>query len=132
MIGSAQSEHTAIHEKNIALMYENTQLKQTIVSLKEKVITLQQEAMASKNQPIPPKDKLSDEAEKILLFLTEYRDVTSKQVAHFTKLDFTRTDYWLKELARGNMIIAALSIRSPTTYSIGESGREYLINNNMI
>lgn len=125
--------------KDNALLKENAELKQTIaslkdeiVSLKQKIVTLQQEATESKNQPITPRNKLSDEAEKILMFLTEHREVTSKQVAHYVFLDFTTTDYWLKELVRDRMVHAAISIKTPTKYSIGQGGRDYLINNNMI
>ena len=122
-----------------ALMAENAELKQTIASLKEeivsmkqKILTLQHEANKPQNHAVLPKEQLSDEAEKILMFLNAHRDVNAKQVAHYTSLEYKKADYWLKELVRGHMIIATLSIGSPTTYTIGQSGREYLINNNMI
>ena len=125
--------------KDKALIVENAKLKKTlaslreeIASLKEKIVTLQQEVKASKRQTITQPKKLPGEAQKILMFLSEHREATSKQVAHIVSLDYKRTDYWLKGLVKDRMVHAVISIGKPTKYSIGQNGTEYLMSNNMI
>lgn len=125
MIGSIQSEHAALHEQRIALMTENAELKQKIAGLQQEMVDLKTSPQVSVND-------LSEEAQNILLFLAKYKDVTSDQVARNISADLTRTEYWLNKLADDNMVHAAYSMMSPTTYSIGQKGREYLVNKNMI
>lgn len=77
--------------------------------------------------------KLSKEAEKVLMFLTEYNEVTASQIANGISLNLNRTKYWLDTLNVAGMIHASFSMmRNTTTYSIAAGGRKYLFNNNMI
>lgn len=77
-------------------------------------------------------DKLSEEAEKVLMFLTKNTDVTASQIAHGISINLTRTEHWLDTLDEAEMIHAFYSMMSETTYAIAAGGRKYLINNNMI
>ena len=125
MIGRIQSEHAAMHEQRIALMTENAELKQQIA-------TLQQEIVSLKIPTSKPDDDLSEEAQKILLYLTKYKYVDARQIAYSASLDLTRTEYWLGELSKKKMVYVSRAINSPNTYSLAQKGREYLITNKLI
>lgn len=125
MIGGIQSEHAALHEQRIALMTENAELKQ-------KIAELQQEMLDLKNPTLTPDKSLPEEAQKILLLLTKYKGIAADQVAHNVSIDLTRAEYWLGELSEKKLVYASYSIMAPTTYSIGQKGREFLISNNLI
>jgi predicted HTH transcriptional regulator len=123
--------------KDKALRMENAELKKTIASLKEEIVLLKQKIAILQqkgidSQPTFHPNKLPDDAEKILIFLSEHRYVTSKQVSHYLALDYRKTEYWLKELVKERIINASISIGAPTKYSISQGGREYLTDNDMI
>jgi hypothetical protein len=132
MIGGIQSEHAAMHEQRIELMTENAELKQTIAALKGEIIALQQETANLKNPSQDQTKKLSEEAEKILMFLTKYERIYAGQIANGISLDPTRTKYWLGVLKNDDMVYAAYNMMDDTRYSIGQGGREYLVVNNLI
>lgn len=132
MIGGIQSEHAAIHEKRIELMTENASLRQTISSLEQKIFELQREITNIKNKPTDKIDKLPEEAEKILLYLTRHEDVSSGQIAHGISLDLVRTEYWLGELSDKEFVYSSLIMEEETTYFLAQKGRGYLINGNLI
>lgn len=125
MIGGIQSEQAALHEQRIALMTENAELKKQIATLQKEI--------EKSNTPQPNSiDKLSEEAQKVLLLLTKHTDITAAQISHNISLELTRTEYWLGILADANFVCASYSIMDDTTYSIGQNGREYLVKNNLI
>jgi seryl-tRNA synthetase len=132
MIGGIQSEHASMHEKRIELMTENASLKQTISSLEQKISELQREITNIKNIPTDKIDKLSEEAEKILLFLAKHEDVSSGEIAHGISLDLVRTEYWLGELSDNEFVFSTLRMCEETTYYLAQKGRGYLIKNNLI
>ena len=132
MIGGIQSEHAAMHEQRIGLMTENADLKEVNISLKQQIASLQQEIINLKNQKFTPVNKLSEEAEKVLIFFTKYTDITADQIAHSISLDLTRTEHWLDILQDSEMIDASYSMMDPTTYTIASKGRKYLVENNII
>jgi predicted nuclease with TOPRIM domain len=125
MIGGIQSEHAALHEHRIKLMTENAELKQQMAEL-------QQQLLDFKNQESVPNNKLPEEAQSILLFLARNKDVTAIQIAHNISLDPTRVEYWVDEFAEKEMACPCYIIEEPTTYSIGQKGRAYLIANKLI
>ena len=84
MIGGIQSEHAAMHEQRIELMTNNAELKQIIASLKGDIVNLQQE-ISNLKDPTQKKQlqKLSEEAETVLMFFTKYTGVTPNQIAQY-------------------------------------------------
>jgi FtsZ-binding cell division protein ZapB len=76
--------------------------------------------------------ELSEEAQKILIFLTNNEDVTADQIAHNISIDLTRVKYWLGELSVKDMVYDSFAFNSPTEYGIKHNGREYLIKQNLI
>ena len=122
-----------MHEQRIDLMTKNAELKQTIAALKENIVNLQQENISLKNTPLEQQThKLSEEAERVRMFLTKYTDVTSNQIAQNLSLDLTRTEHWLDVLENENMVYASYFMEGETTYSMGAEGRKYLVTHNMI
>ena len=127
MIGGIQSEHAELHEKRIELMTENAELKQIIGALKEEIAELKQEIVNVKISSSKQVDELHEEAQKILLVLTKQKRVNANQIAHMISLDLTRTEYWLNILCRKKMLYNSITLNSPTTFSLAQAGREYLI-----
>ena len=133
MIGGIQSEHAAMHEQRIDLMTKNAELKQTIAALKENIVDLQQENISLKKIPQEQQThKLSEEAERVLMFLTKYTEVSSSQIAQNLSLDLTRTEHWLDVLENESMVYASCFMEGENTYSMGSEGRKYLVTHNMI
>jgi septal ring factor EnvC (AmiA/AmiB activator) len=132
MIGGIQSEHAAMHEQRIELMTENASLKQTISSLEQKLVELQREITNLKNTPTDKNNKLSEEAEKILLYLAKQEDVSSGQIAHSISLDLVRTEYWLGELSDKEFIYSPIIMGEEPSYFLAQGGRGYLIKSNLI
>lgn len=77
-------------------------------------------------------DKLPEEAERILMFLAKYKNVTAKQIAQEISLNLTRTEYWLDKFDEAETVYPAYTMETETTYTIAPKGREYLFKNNMI
>lgn len=130
MIGKILSEHAEIHEQRIALLTENAELKQIVASLKQKIGELEHQSQ-SINMSENTNTKLHHEAESILMHLTKYTDIPAYQIARSLSLDLTRTEHWIDELEKSEMIYGSFDMESDTTYSLKSKGRKYLVTNNM-
>ena len=132
MIGGILSEHADIHEKDIKLMTENAELKQENANSRQEIVALQQEIQALQNAPKQVAERLPEEAEKILLFITSHPDFQADVIASGTIIDQQRTMYWLGVLCKMKLILNSYSLINPTTYSVHHEGREYLMKNGLI
>lgn len=130
--GSIQSEHAAIHEQRIELMTENVELKQDIISLREEILRLKQEAFEFTRRQERGNEKLSEDAEKVLVNIIEAPKSTCDQIADKIKRDIVETEHCL-HLLRENKLISALNDEeSAARYYIVQKGRKYLMANGLI
>lgn len=132
MIGAIQSEHAEIHEQRISLMTENAELKQAIASLREEVAALKQQKEHVQSSQSKSSDALSEEEEKILLYLSEAQKATATQIAHSLNQNLTKTEFWVSRLCDLDMVYFSLFMNSPTSYYLQQGGREYLVTNDLI
>ena len=132
LINTIQSEQASLTESNIELMTENSKLKQSITALESDITKLEQQISGLQNPTSNISSDISEEENKILLFLAKNKHITADQVSHSTSLDLTRTEYWLGKLSKEKKVSRSLRINAPALWNIGQSGREYLIVNNFI
>ncbi|MBT3056090.1 MAG: hypothetical protein KME69_14580 [Candidatus Thiodiazotropha sp. (ex Codakia orbicularis)] len=132
MIGVIQSEHAEIHEQRIELLTENAELKQTIASLKEEIEALNRQKENLKVESPQGGAKLSDEEEKILLYLSEAQRAEAIQVARSLNQNLTKTEFWIRRLCDLDMVNFSLVMNAPTSYYLVQGGREYLVENGLI
>ena len=125
MIGSIQSEQAERHEQCIRLMTENAELKKTISSLQEEIGRLKIPKMESSNI-------LSDEEKGMLIILSKKEGITSEQIASYLKIDPVKSNYWVEELTKKNLIRTKYFLGKPPIYFLAQNGRKFLIENKLI
>ena len=131
MIGAIQAEHAEIHEQRINLMTENAELKQTISALKEEVLALKKQKEVVVEKP-RNKDGISEDEEKILVYLTQTQEASPNQIANSLSQNLVKTEYWISRLCDLDMINFSLAMNGPILYYLVQGGRAYLVENDLV
>jgi len=132
MIGSIQSEQAESHEKSLALMTENAELKKTINALEDEIHTLKnQETPETSNNSF---EKLPEEAEQMLVEFASARDgVISNSVIQKLGLSHAKGEYFYDLLETRNYVEIGSLIMNQGAFIIATApGREYLVEYDLI
>jgi len=112
-------------------MTENAELKQTIASLRENIINIkQQNELANKQSSNLP--SISEEEIAILQFLSGVEDASFLQITNGIKHNTTKTKYWVNRLSEFEMIYTSHGYNNVTSHGLKQSGREYLVENDLV
>jgi len=132
-------EQFSIAEREIAkLAAEKEILQSELETLKAKYQTLQNENVNLKQKiqsydQSPHDHLLEKEKVDILLFLSEQsRMMTADSIASPLQINPQIALHHLTELSEKAMVLVSRRANAPPSWNLGDKGRKYLINNNLI
>jgi hypothetical protein len=117
---------------------ENAELKSKVATLESKLLAAEekirhQDETIKKQSPDIHDEPLEKLKVDILLFLSEQRArVTADEVASHRQINPQIALHHLTELSKKNMVLTSRAVNSPPFWRLGDEGRAYLINNNLI
>ena len=126
-----------LEKKNADLTSENAILKSKIQVLERKQQDLVEENETFRRE-IQRHDQsaqcnpLDEIKEKILLLLSEHQELSTKSMAKKLSMKLQEIEFHLQELLKVEMVHDSPGIGSPTTWSLEQEGRRYLIEHKLI
>lgn len=126
-----EKKAASLESENAILKAENDKFKSETQNLR-----IANNELATKIQTYenPIQDNLLDEPKvKILMFLsTQTNRIVVDYIAPATGLSHQATLFHLEELAKRRMVSKILNMINPTTWSLAQEGRRYLIEHNLL
>lgn len=132
-----QGKYALSKEKSRELAAENKELKRNNTSLQQQIEELQQHASYQQKETPSQHPSFPEEAKNVLLHLAETAEEgtaekSASQIAHSISLNLARTEYWLEEFEKKEMVASIHVMAEPEYYRLDQNGRKYLIKNNLI
>lgn len=129
-----EKENLGLHNETSAYKINEEKFNSDIEHLKkenEKLRSKIQEYEQTTNQP-SHSDSIEEVKVKILLFMSKYEEIYAGNVASALGIGIQTAQFHLEELQETNMVDASYSMGGETSWYLAQSGRKYLVRNNLI
>ena len=111
-----------------AMEKENASLKSEVANLKQEI--QQRDEIVEQEQS--QSDRLEEVKEKILLALTEQKEIEAEQISHLLNIGSQLATFHLEELKNSDMVKDYYAVGSPVYWGISQGGRAYLVRHDLL